>query len=163
VRIGTGSGRKAGRFPLIGLPYVVLARKRHQASRGSQGKKYRRDSARRFSLSPCQGIPQKAQSKRKGSYSSPPSAARRRSATRRLCKTCFSDANSAPLDARGKKDGFNVIYNLNDLGLPFIYSSLFVSGKTWKERPAVCKKWWRRWRSRILRRKESGPGDGFSR
>ncbi len=29
-----------------------------------------------------------------------------------------------PLDARGKKEGFNVIYNLNDLGLPFIYSSL---------------------------------------
>ena len=29
-----------------------------------------------------------------------------------------------PLDARGKKDGFLVIYNLNDLGLPFIYSSL---------------------------------------
>jgi ABC-type nitrate/sulfonate/bicarbonate transport system substrate-binding protein len=29
-----------------------------------------------------------------------------------------------PLDARGKKDGFQVIYNLNDLGLPFIYSSV---------------------------------------
>ena len=29
-----------------------------------------------------------------------------------------------PLDARGRKDGFQVIYNLNDLGLPFIYSSL---------------------------------------
>ena len=29
-----------------------------------------------------------------------------------------------PLDVRGKKDGFEVIYNLNDLGLPFIYSSL---------------------------------------
>src|SRR3989338_409028 len=29
-----------------------------------------------------------------------------------------------PLDVRGKKDGFQVIYNLNDLALPFIYSSL---------------------------------------
>lgn len=29
-----------------------------------------------------------------------------------------------PLDVRGKKDGFQVIYNLNDLGLPFIYSSV---------------------------------------
>src|SRR5207249_4043111 len=34
-----------------------------------------------------------------------------------------------PLDARGRKDGFNIIYNLNDLGLPFIYSSLFASSK----------------------------------
>jgi ABC-type nitrate/sulfonate/bicarbonate transport system substrate-binding protein len=45
-----------------------------------------------------------------------------------------------PLDARGKKDGFNVIYNLNDLGLPFIYSSLFTNTKTWKERPAVVQR-----------------------
>ena len=45
-----------------------------------------------------------------------------------------------PLDARGRKDGFNVIYNLNDLGLPFIYSSLFASAKTWKEKPAVVQK-----------------------
>ena len=45
-----------------------------------------------------------------------------------------------PLDARGKKDGFNVIYNLNELGLPFIYSSLFASGRTWKERPGVVQK-----------------------
>lgn len=35
-----------------------------------------------------------------------------------------------PMDARGKKDGFNVIYNLNDLGLPFIYSSLHTNSKT---------------------------------
>jgi ABC-type nitrate/sulfonate/bicarbonate transport system substrate-binding protein len=45
-----------------------------------------------------------------------------------------------PLDARGKKDGFNVIYNLNDLGLPFIYSSLFTNSKTLKERPALAQK-----------------------
>src|SRR6266478_2782945 len=29
-----------------------------------------------------------------------------------------------PLDARGRKDGLNVIYNLKDLNLPFIYSSV---------------------------------------
>jgi ABC-type nitrate/sulfonate/bicarbonate transport system substrate-binding protein len=33
-----------------------------------------------------------------------------------------------PLDVRGKKDGFQVIYNLNDLGLPFIYSSIHTNG-----------------------------------
>lgn len=40
-----------------------------------------------------------------------------------------------PLDARGKKDGFNIIYNLNDLGLSFIYSSVHTNPKTLKERP----------------------------
>jgi hypothetical protein len=36
--------------------------------------------------------------------------------------------------------GFNVIYNLNDLGFPFIYSSLFTNSRTLKERPAVVQK-----------------------
>ena len=36
-----------------------------------------------------------------------------------------------PLDARGKKEGLNVIYNLKDLGLPFIYSSFFALKDRW--------------------------------
>jgi NitT/TauT family transport system substrate-binding protein len=40
-----------------------------------------------------------------------------------------------PLDARGKKDGFNLIYNFNELGLPFIYSSVHTNSRTLKERP----------------------------
>jgi ABC-type nitrate/sulfonate/bicarbonate transport system substrate-binding protein len=45
-----------------------------------------------------------------------------------------------PLDARGRKDGFNVIYYLNSLGLPFIYSSLFTNSKTLKERPLLVQR-----------------------
>ena len=33
-----------------------------------------------------------------------------------------------------------MIYNLNDLGFPFIYSSLFTNSKTLKERPQVVQK-----------------------
>jgi ABC-type nitrate/sulfonate/bicarbonate transport system substrate-binding protein len=39
-----------------------------------------------------------------------------------------------PMDARGKKDGFNVVYHLNDLGLPAIYSSLHTNAKSIRER-----------------------------
>ena len=38
------------------------------------------------------------------------------------------------MDARGKKDGFNIVYHLNDLGLPAIYSSLHTNAKTIRER-----------------------------
>ena len=38
------------------------------------------------------------------------------------------------MDARGKKDGFNVVYHLNDLGLPAIYSSLHTNAKSIRER-----------------------------
>ena len=40
-----------------------------------------------------------------------------------------------PLDARAKKEGFNVIYQFNDLKLPFIYSSVHATPKTLKEKP----------------------------
>jgi NitT/TauT family transport system substrate-binding protein len=45
-----------------------------------------------------------------------------------------------PLDARGKKDGFNNIYNLKDLDLPFIYSSVHTNSKTLKERPQLVQR-----------------------
>jgi ABC-type nitrate/sulfonate/bicarbonate transport system substrate-binding protein len=45
-----------------------------------------------------------------------------------------------PLDARAKRDGFNVIYHLDDLNLPAIYSSLFANERVIKERPAIVQK-----------------------
>jgi ABC-type nitrate/sulfonate/bicarbonate transport system substrate-binding protein len=45
-----------------------------------------------------------------------------------------------PLDVQGKKDGFNVIYHLNDLGFPFIYSSVFTNSRTLKERPLLVQR-----------------------
>ncbi|MEK6562397.1 MAG: ABC transporter substrate-binding protein, partial [Candidatus Binatota bacterium] len=45
-----------------------------------------------------------------------------------------------PLDVRGKKDGFNLIYNLNDLNLPFIYSSLHTNSKMLRERPWLAQR-----------------------
>jgi len=45
-----------------------------------------------------------------------------------------------PLEVRGKRDGFNMIYRLQDLNLTFIYSSLHASGKVIKERPILVQK-----------------------
>jgi ABC-type nitrate/sulfonate/bicarbonate transport system substrate-binding protein len=45
-----------------------------------------------------------------------------------------------PLDARGKKDGFNIVYNLKELNLPFIYSSVHTNPKTMKERPQLAQR-----------------------
>jgi ABC-type nitrate/sulfonate/bicarbonate transport system substrate-binding protein len=45
-----------------------------------------------------------------------------------------------PLDARAKRDGFNVIYHLDDLNLPAIYSSVFANERVIKERPAIAQK-----------------------
>jgi NitT/TauT family transport system substrate-binding protein len=45
-----------------------------------------------------------------------------------------------PLDVRAKRDGFSLIYNLNDLGVPSIYSSMFTNAKGLKERQALVQR-----------------------
>lgn len=45
-----------------------------------------------------------------------------------------------PLDARARREGFNVVYRLNDIGLPAIYSSLHANSKTLRERPVFVQK-----------------------
>ena len=46
-----------------------------------------------------------------------------------------------PLDVRGRRDGFSVTYRLNDLGLPAVYSSLHTNAKSLRERPQIVQKW----------------------
>src|ERR671923_235161 len=45
-----------------------------------------------------------------------------------------------PLDVRAKNEGFNVLYRLIDLNLPFIYSSLHTSYKMLRERPEIVQR-----------------------
>lgn len=45
-----------------------------------------------------------------------------------------------PLDVRAKRDGFNIIYRLIDLEIPFIYSSLLTSHKMLRDRPEIVQR-----------------------
>jgi ABC-type nitrate/sulfonate/bicarbonate transport system substrate-binding protein len=45
-----------------------------------------------------------------------------------------------PLDVRAKNEGFNVLYRLIDLNLPFVYSSLHTSTKMIRERPEIVQR-----------------------
>jgi len=45
-----------------------------------------------------------------------------------------------PLDVRAKNEGYNVVYRLIDLNLPFIYSSLHTSYKMLRERPDIVQR-----------------------
>lgn len=42
-----------------------------------------------------------------------------------------------PLDVRAKKEGFNVLYRLVELGVPFVYSSVHAGAKMLRERPEI--------------------------
>jgi NitT/TauT family transport system substrate-binding protein len=45
-----------------------------------------------------------------------------------------------PLDVRAKNEGFNVMYRLINLNIPFIYSSLHTSYKMLRERPEIVQR-----------------------
>jgi ABC-type nitrate/sulfonate/bicarbonate transport system substrate-binding protein len=45
-----------------------------------------------------------------------------------------------PLDVRAKNEGFNVLYRLIDLNLPFVYSSLHTSHRMLRERPEIVQR-----------------------
>lgn len=45
-----------------------------------------------------------------------------------------------PLDVRAKQDGFNVVYRLIELELPFIYSSLMTNYKMLRDRPEIVQR-----------------------
>ena len=140
VRIGTGADAKLVASPLIGLPYVVLARKDIKRPEDLKGKRIGVTRPGDFAYRLAKDFLKK----HKLSEKEVTLATVGGSPTERytaLTQDIFqATLIQPPLDARGKKDGFNVIYDLNDLRLPFIYSSLFTNTKTWKERPAVVQK-----------------------
>src|SRR6266498_4011475 len=140
VRIGTGADGKLVASPLIGLPYVVLARKDIKRPADLKGKTigvtrpgdfpYRlaKEFLKKFNLS-----------EKEVTLATVGGTPTERYAA--LVQDMFqATLIQPPLDARGRKVGFNIMYNLNDLGLRFIYSSVFASGKTWEEKPAVVQK-----------------------
>jgi len=45
-----------------------------------------------------------------------------------------------PLDVRARNEGFNVLYRLVDLGMPFVYSSVHASAKMLRERPDIVQR-----------------------
>ena len=45
-----------------------------------------------------------------------------------------------PLDVRAKRDGYVLIYNLNELGVPSVYSSMFTNAKSLKERHVLVQR-----------------------
>lgn len=130
--MAAGSDATLVASPLVGLPYVIIARKEIRTIQDLKGKSigvgsvgglpYRllRVFIKKFNLQDTQirpvggSQPERYNAIQQGIIDSGPF--------------------TPPMDARGKKDGFNLVYHLNDLGLPAIYSSLHTNAKTLRER-----------------------------
>jgi NitT/TauT family transport system substrate-binding protein len=140
--MATGSDAKLIGAPLVGLPWVLLARKDINRPEDLKGKsiavtrpgdltfRLARALLKKFNLTedevrirPVGGTGQVE-----------PFNAMRAG----IAEACLL---TPPLDVRAKRDGFNSIYRLNDLGIPAVYSSLHTNAKSLRERSAVAQKW----------------------
>lgn len=140
VRIGVGADGKLVASPLIGLPYVVLARKDIKRPADLKGKSIGVTRPGDFPYRLAKEFLKKFNLSEKEVTLATVGGTPTERYTALLQDVFQATLIQPPLDARGKKDGFNVIYHLNDLGLPFIYSSLFTNSKSLKERPVVVQK-----------------------
>jgi NitT/TauT family transport system substrate-binding protein len=140
VRIGAGADGKLVASPLIGLPYVVLARKDIKRPADLKGKSIGVTRPGDFTYRLAKEFVKRSGLNEKEVTLAPVGGTPAERYTALVQDVFQATLIQPPLDARGKKDGFNVIYNLKDLGFPFIYSSLFTNTRTLKERPMLVQK-----------------------
>src|SRR6266542_3753393 len=140
--MAAGSDAKLIGAPLVGLPWVMLARKDIKRPEDLKGKsiavtrpgdltfRLARALLKKFNLTeddvkirPVGGTGQVE-----------PFNAMRAG----IAESCLV---TPPLDARGRREGFNLVYRLNDLALPAVYSSLHTNAKSLRERSPLVQKW----------------------
>ena len=139
--MASGSDAKLVGSPLLGLPWVMMARKDIKRPEDLRGKsiavtrpgdltfRLARALLKKFNLTedevrirPVGGTGQVE-----------PFNAMRAG----LAEACLV---TPPLDARGRREGFNLVYRLNDLGIPAIYSSLHTNAKSLTTRSGLIQK-----------------------
>ncbi|HKA31992.1 MAG TPA: ABC transporter substrate-binding protein [Candidatus Binatia bacterium] len=138
--MATGIEAKLVAAPLVGLPYVLLARKDVKRPEDLKGKSigvtrpgdlsYRLSRAllKKFGLSE-----EDVKLRPIGGSQSERYNAMAQDIIQAIIVT-------PPLDVRGRRDGFNLVYKLNDLHLPFIYSSVHTNPKLIQEKPQLVQR-----------------------
>jgi NitT/TauT family transport system substrate-binding protein len=140
--MAAGSDAKLIASPLVGLPWVLLARKDIKRPEDLKGKSIAVTRAGDLTFRLARAL------LRKFNLTEEEVKLRTVGGTGQVEPFNAMQAGIAeaalvtpPLDVRGRRNGFNLVYRLNDLGVPAIYSSLHTNMKSLKERPTLVQKW----------------------
>src|SRR6058998_1765702 len=140
--MAAGSDAKLIASPLVGLPWVLLARKDIKRPEDLKGKSIAVTRAGDLTFRLARAL------LRKFNLTEEEVKLRTVGGTGQVEPFNAMHAGIAeaalvtpPLDVRGRRNGFNVVYRLNDLAVPAVYSSLHTNMKSLKERPALVQKW----------------------
>ena len=140
--MAAGSDAKLIASPLVGLPWVLLARKDVKRPEDLKGKSIAVTRAGDLTFRLARAL------LRKFNLTEEEVKLRTVGGTGQVEPFNAMHAGIAeaalvtpPLDVRGRRNGFNVVYRLNDLAVPAVYSSLHTNTKSLKERPTLVQKW----------------------
>jgi NitT/TauT family transport system substrate-binding protein len=139
--LATGAEAKMIASPLVGLPWVVIARKEIQRPEDLKGKIFAvtrpggtPDTLVRALIKKLNFAPDDLKLRHLAG------AGQTEIYNAMLQGLAQATMVTPPLDARAKRDGFHVIYQLDELNLPAIYSSAFSNNRMIKERPDMVQK-----------------------
>ena len=140
--MAAGSDAKLIASPLVGLPWVLLARKDVKRPEDLKGKSIAVTRAGDLTFRLARAL------LRKFNLTEEEVKLRTVGGTGQVEPFNAMHAGIAeaalvtpPLDVLGRRNGFNLVYRLNDLAVPAVYSSLHTNTKSLKERPALVQKW----------------------
>ncbi len=138
--LASGVEAKLVASPLVKLPYVLVARKEIRRPEDLKGKSIgiarAGDLSDRLSRAVVRkfGLPADAVTMR------PIGGSQGERYQAMAANVVQAVAITPPLDVRAKNEGFNILYRLIDLNLPFIYSSLHTSHRMLRERPEIVQR-----------------------
>jgi len=138
--LASGVDGKLIASPLIGLPYVLLAHKDIKRLEDLKGKSIGVSRAGDLDDRLMKTLLKKSNLSTADVTIRPIGGSQPERYNAMMAGIVQAAPVTPPLDARGKKDGLNLIYNLKDLNLPFIYSSVHTNPKTLKERPQLVQR-----------------------
>jgi ABC-type nitrate/sulfonate/bicarbonate transport system substrate-binding protein len=138
--LATGVDAKVVGAPLIGLPYVLISRKEITRVEDLKGRSVGISRPGDLDDRLVKALLKKANFTAAEVPLRPVGGSQGERYTAMAQGVVDAVPVTPPLDARAKKDGFNVIYQFNDLKLPFIYSSVHVTSKTLKENPMMVQR-----------------------
>jgi ABC-type nitrate/sulfonate/bicarbonate transport system substrate-binding protein len=138
--MATGIEGRLVAAPLVGLPYVLLARKDIKRPEDLKGKSIGVTRPGDLSFRLSRALLKKFKLTETEVNLRPVGGSQSERYNAMVQDIIQAIIITPPLDVRGKRDGFNLIYRLNDLNLPFIYSSLHSNPKTIQEKPQVVQR-----------------------
>src|ERR1700675_1661612 len=138
--MATGIEGKLIAAPLVGLPYVLLARKDIKRPEDLKGKSIGVTRPGDLSFRLSRALLKKFNLSEADVKLRPIGGSQSERYNAMVQDIIQAIIVTPPLDVRGKRDGFNLIYKLNDLNLPFLYSSLHTNSKTIQEKPQLVQR-----------------------